>query len=994
MKSRIVSLERKEIKDFLVSDAYESLYRAMSRIELPTEQELLEYDKIMEKAKSEGVQPLVMAYLDKAKLNTPMVAFYGCNFLYHFRDYVDAKIDIEYFFNLLYAIWTFRDHKHSVLLKTVLDAVELLFRFALSEDMGKEQLIKTGNSLLSISIELEKEEAFEEALANLHTAASFTQFGEPINAVDICRRIVEVARKAGHNDLTPNFLQLAALLSQLSLKDETKRIEAFDAMEALLRYILAKKQNENFEFDKTDLKKIEELLQKNVYLTPLAPLFYFGLEFAELPTGLPDISSLYTSVSNDSIADWVTNVTANSLIIDVANKRFELLPKTKNIEVFWSNWSIEYRRMLHSVPHNQSLLREEFCNEILMDLKHELIHVYSLFGSVGTTLNIMRWLLVDLEILLFINHFKLTDESLSRDSTLVDSLLQSRLPVQLTKPDPISLSYAERSVAIESKVRFIEHIWMPWFEGIAVFGETVDDPELDNDLESLPSSVIKNLVEIKLSQKAKEPKGYSELVAEQIKKMEDLYTEALKTDGVYRLRTYLTKYHKKYLPGYLCVRSILSKWRKTYKKPIRGDQAFRLFLHATRFSRFDVLPDLSLPIEEFKKEALDIHLAWIRSFADIDEATLDHFFNLDSKHAQQFSSWSNGKFFLHGNDWSSEQEQEYSVNKASECLSSLTGEKAYPERIPGASPFLREIAHTIAKLTGEWTTKPSVLNEQTSKFVLSRYAILPIAKSYCPFWLLSQGPRLCCSIRTREKDKDHGNPSYNLVSFGISQEDFDFLKLRIIETGIQYLTVTRAVFLGGNEDETLPYRHFLVYQYEDWMHFESMGLFWQNEVSEKTQGYLRNRFRSNPLMNYREALNGINKPCASRTKQWILQNEWDNVEIEDEVMDLEAWANYVLTICNEVLDDKDISDITKISYELLKVVLKDERQAELLSEQGLGFIEECDPLYMDKFINFLFLSARLPEKENRTLAELNRVITESLGPIMQKTSDTFDIVSI
>src|SRR5258705_3996240 len=106
-------------------------------------------------------------------------------------------------------------------------------------------------------------------------------------------------------------------------------------------------------------------------------------------------------------------------------------------------------------------------------------------------------------------------------------------------------------------------------------------------------------------------------VKEYINLTEELYSKALKNNGKDKLRVYLTGYHKKYLPGYLCVRKILSKWRETYKnKIIRGDQASRLFLHLTRFSSFDdTLPDLSLSLDNFKKAVRDKHIEWLNSIS-------------------------------------------------------------------------------------------------------------------------------------------------------------------------------------------------------------------------------------------------------------------------------------------------------------------------------------------------------------------------------------------
>jgi hypothetical protein len=994
METQIIGTNPENLKIFLEFDGHESLLKAMTAIENIQEHELKIYDEWNAQAASTNIHVLLFIYNSGVQLNTRFAAFFTYAFLYHFFNYKKIKFDADSYFYLLKASWTDKQHPNAELLQLILDALETLFQFSMDEDDNGNAVVasRMGNLHYLVALELESLGEFESAIANNHTAITFMQLAQSDAAISMCFHIIELARKAGHQNLMPNLFQLAALLSNLSRIDKAKKIEVFDAAENLVRYILIKKQVENFDYIDDDLYKVETFLKENIFLQPLLPLFYLGLGLVEKGENDPDFAALYTGIWDASVEDWFSNIFqgSKSLIIEIANKRFELLPKSKKIEVFWSNWSIEYGRMLHSIPHNQSFLKEEYRNEILLDLKHELIHVYSLFGSVGTTLNIMRWLLIDLELLLFGSQYDINTEGAK---SIWENIMKSNLPVQLSNPDLITLSYAERSIAIECKIKSIEHIWAPWFEGIAVFGETTDDPALDKDFESSPSSVMHNLVEFNSQDENLKDKSPLDAVKDHVRKMENLYTEALKTEGVYKLMAYLTSHHKKYLPGYFCVRSILSSWRKTYDKPIRGDQAFRLLLHLTRFSRYDILPDLSLPPEAFKKATIQRFLNWVQSIAHMDKDVLKSFFDLDASQTSHFSSWMNGKLVIHNDDRDLQQAQQLQSEKAKECLSSLTGDRTDLDELEGANFVLTEIIKAIAEASKERIQKPGILNDKTAGYILSRYTILPLAVSESPFWLLSNNRSIACLIRTRVHDIEHGNPSYNLVSFKISQADFDFLKKRIQLTGRQYLRLTRAVFLGGATDTTLSHRHFFVYQYDDWMHVESAGLLWLTDVSEEIKGYLQDRFKFNPVVNYKEILNGPNNPCAQRTKAWIEQNDWESVELNNAFINGKPWSDHVSMLCNEVLSP-DVSDIDLVSLEILKFILKDQAKAEFLFHNGLSFFNKYDPQIIGQFIEFLFESGTLPQQTNPQLEELNRITNELFGSLLKKDKTTFDFTNI
>lgn len=981
--------------NYLVYDALHSLLKAITSVVQATEQDLKKYDEWAAEATHQGIAPLMVIFNKDINIDTAMASFFGGAFLYNFPDYWSKNFDSKPYFDYLYLVWNDRTHEDSILLTNILEATELLYNFAVQEDMSDQTLIRVGNALHTVAIGLEQTNKFTQALANLHTSVSFMQAGDLPGAIDRCKNVIELARKAGQHNLASNLFIYANLCNRVALEDPTREIDAFDATEQLLRYMLAQQQHNNIQPDDDLLAKVKQYLASNIHFKPLYPLFA-GLSNVELPPDMTDFSAVYKAIWDKTFVDWATQIfeSANYLMVQIANKRFELLPKSNNIEVFWNNWTINYGRMLQAIPHNESLPREECVNEILMDLKHELTHVYTLFGSVGTVLNMMRWLIVELEIQLFVNHYELSQ--VTEDAQIQwKNIMQSKEPVQLMRPDALGLAYAERSVAIEAKIRCIEQVWLPWYEGIAVFGETVDNPELDPEFESFPTTVLKNMVDLNAGKIAEEEgKSLLEVFDRHKKRMEAMYAKALNTEGVHRLHAYLTVYHKHYLPGYLVVRSVLSKWRNTSKRPIRGDEAFRLLLHITRFSGFEVLPDLGLPIDKFREQVVTKHLEWVSTVGNLDEKELIAFFDLDAKPNQPYSYWSKGKLVITERDDPAEKDEAALLQKARDCMSSLTGADRPVDGFEKADDTLKEIIKDIAEITVERANDKGMINKGSAAAMLTRYTILPIAQATCPFWLISDGNQLACKLRTKAMDKEHGTPSYNLVSFQIKPDDFEWLKKRIIETGVQYLTVTRAVLLGGFTDRTLANRHFLVYQYEDWMHVESMGMFWLSDVNETVQAAMETRFRSNVVFDYREAINGKNNPCSIRTKQWIENNDWQNVDLDGKVINLQPWADHVQNLSDEVLNKKDNSLVDEISFGLLKMIFKNEACAVSVLNGGLGFLNNHDPLLMEELISLLFRSALSPVPATPSIRKMDATVRQIFGPFIEQTNDNFDFIKL
>src|SRR5262249_40645225 len=153
----------------------------------------------------------------------------------------------------------------------------------------------------------------------------------------------------------------------------------------------------------------------------------------------------------------------------------------------------------------------------------------------------------------------------------------------------------------------------PWFEGVAVFGETAADPKTDPEVVSPVLSVVYNLWDTPLMdaeeiEKYKADRGTA--MSSRMTKAEDLYSQAFAKKAYYRLRAYFDNERDitKYWPGYFAVRAVIASWRETLGRRLSGAQAYRMLIHVTRYTEYsELLPDIRRPIDAFRDDAAGLH---------------------------------------------------------------------------------------------------------------------------------------------------------------------------------------------------------------------------------------------------------------------------------------------------------------------------------------------------------------------------------------------------
>jgi hypothetical protein len=995
MNPKIIDLKEDEMISFFIQDAKKSLLRVMNWVEKPSTVENAEYDRLLEAAIKENQHPFEYAAANGYSCNIRLAnAFLYDYFLVFWKS--KGKPPFQYgltAIKYIVEVWKEKNDSKTILFQKLIGTVRFLVILDDIENPTDEQARQMGEILFDFSTELENLGEFDLSVACFLPAAGLSLKADPEFAAKISNRLIDGAVKHKVDDISSYLMQHITPLERMAKIDSAKQILVYQALERLIWYLLIRLQAREEKLNDDLVDKIIFFLDTHLYCEGLKPLFFYGYKLAPAPDETLSLDNFYTVFSKKTMQNWSADLMKGThvLMAQLGDSRFNLLTREDNVLVHFNNWSVQHKKMLQAIPHSRSILKEESLHNILLDLKHEFIHVFSLFGSVGTCLNIMRWGLVEVEVDLLLKFFSVNKIPVSEREIAVMNFLKNKMPVQLTTPGWEELSLVERSVEIERKIQILENIWTPWFEGLAIWGEMVDDPTLDKIIESPPTTVLRNIVDFDVAGNGMNNREeVIEKVQQHVQMTERLYSTAINKNAAYKLRMYLTKYHKNYLPGYFCVRSIVSKWRQEFKKEsqnLRADQAFRILLHMTRFNNFEAIPDLSLPESEFYRSAIDKHVEWVESIRKVDCKELITF--LTEKDKFRSARWEKGKLKPMMTEDAALESSKIFLQKASEILRSLTGIKANINRVPLATDDLKEILKVAANQATTFGTDVNILNENNVHFLLSRNLIQPFAEVQCPFWLIQDGKIVCCHIRTREMDVDQGGPSYNLLAFVIPESESDYLKTMVSMTGDNYLTLYRVVVLGGSESDG---DHFYVFKYREWLHIQKAGVILPEPVGQNVVSHLTEWFNPTPGIQFQEAINAEPHPCIQRTKTYLDIGGWDRYRNDDTSINLQSWSDYVRSKCNSILENKG-EELAEVSKILLKTSFGNDRLVDALWENGINTIGNHDGLMTGRFINFLQNSAWGPLPDNQDIQELNAFLNEINLPIVQKNEGYWDITN-
>lgn len=987
---------------FAVAEARISATRTLLRVDTQNPDALSTFDDLAAKATAQSGDPLLIALDEDISISTPAAARFVLSILDNWNCESIASFDL--FEARLRAAWhperTASGEFEAKLLDYTLAGLRALVVVAETDTIVPDSLVQAANNFTGLALELEKREDFATAFACALSATNLGTAVAPVHAEASSSFALSIARRIETEDTVAQLAtNHAHLVAQIAEKDHSRRLDAFEAFENALWQLPS-----DHDARQSMAAVIQAWLTQEEYLRPLRPLLFLLFSPEErvgVPLELNDMVVELSPVSAHSLQEWVNRIQSiRDIYIEIENSRLDLTPQATRLgpHAVWSTWRVEHPQLLRAAPHGESILKEKFRDDILLSINHEVTHVYSMFGSIGFALVAMRWALLELELDLWTHIIQVSGQETS------EGFIEAPAPLQEAKfPQPaasiVALAQAEQSVEVERKIQVLENTWQPWFEGIAVFGESGADPQMDPEWESPVESVIYNLWDRYQYARVQES-GLSidKVYAQDRTYSEALYGRAIQEVGAPRLNTYLVRNPRNYFPGYLAVRSVVSAWRSRLGKSIRGDEAFRMLLHMTRYSGFEAIPDLGLPLETFREAAVAKHMEWLRSIAAVSQEDLNSFLGRDTMWSGPNSKlrWVDGHLVEETAEIDEEEEQRSRqdiIDLVAQALSSLRGHRADAARVVGADPLCyRLIEHMAESIDLNGHSEPWLITSDNVPDLFHRLTVLPLGQAECPFWLLEQGRYLACLIRTREEDPQHGKPSYDLVLLPLEESKYSSLREQVLRKGTRRMTVTRIADLKQGLENRLPGMNLMVFQYGDWMHMQPRGvLFGSDDVETSLQEAVEDRLSPSPGVALQERLTGKEHPLSRRTAQWLEAEEWSSVDIgEGTSVDFDPWASRVRSVCDEVLSNSP-EDVHTISRLLLEFVLGDPTKAARM-EEGISTLYYEEPDTALKFISFLDKSARQPLEDSPDLEVMDQTVREILVPLMERTPNGWDMV--
>lgn len=802
-----------------------------------------------------------------------------------------------------------------------------------------------------------------EAAEHCKAAASFaSQRGflkAAIEALDAAASLCFHANLPSHYELSAEALRLArqdpdpdcdqvarlALRHAVSVYESAKHhrttwIEALDSFEDVLRNLPAGK----------DAQK--ECLAGIIAAARTKELHALRAWIAMMVTDAPqeiadNIKGLHVYVPlvfEDSPQAFMIHLHEMAKIVQIAEDlRVKMLGEIVDhkARADWATWSLRHDAFRSAIPHGNSFLREQDLQQLILVLNHELTHVLSMSSDVGWAIIAMRAALTEVELELW-GHGVRGDVA-----AVIAGIKQGLAP--LDGNDVMKLALVERELELMLKLRVLQDVWAPWFEGIAIAAEAsnpIDDPEVFHPALQALIGMIDGAVK---PEEQDTEATIAAKTADYFHQIEKLYGEAVATQGPARQRSYLTPPDAmNYLPGIITVRSVVAGWRKTLGIPLAGTLASRILLHVTRFGTKEFVPDLSLQLDDFRKHAMLLHLNWIRWVAGLRSDQLEAVLDINGeKNPGMLARWRDGELFTFSRDDDTEIETELDIQLqklALQAYTSLASPNSPTERVSGANEECRAVLMVVGDILAKKKPHANLVrffNDHYQRILRA----LPVGAVDVPFWLLPHAKGFYVMIRTTEKHREHGGSDYNgMLRFGLLPPEFSALEDEVRRLQHSRMRITRFIDLmtGGVIEGRGFGRNVLVFEYGEWKYMLPAGLLIGSEsIDDSLRSDIEARLHSSTLaeLDMRFLSNGAAN--AQRARAWLDGiDEWR--WSDGERISIEAWADHVRALADELEHPTIRSAREAVGAELLRFVLGSDMPAEQAMKEGLRPLRSDD----------------------------------------------------
>lgn len=548
------------------------------------------------------------------------------------------------------------------------------------------------------------------------------------------------------------------------------------------------------------------LIGQRGYLATLEPFIMFVCcpdSTAELSTEVQSLVRAHLvpewQAGGPTIFEGLTNIRETVFWVEDARRLLVDRDLQGYEHADWESWSFTWSAYPVAVPIGRAIPQAlDFLDHLLV-LRHETTHVATMRGYLGLSLLALRSAFVDACLDLSMVSFRLDVQPTT--CTIIPDLEGA---------DVRLLAMAERALEISLKTVALQESWSPFLEGVAVYGELHANAATTEALTNIDLVILNFLAD------TVDTTGMNleETFLAQDENANRWLGRAQSEVGALRLRQYLGAHGAKYLPGYLAVRALVSRWRETLGE-LSPTDAFRMLLHAATYISDEGVPDLGLSCDDFGREAPKAMLATLRSLA----RALPEDLKRVRDGAGTPSRWVRGRLVTESLA-SEEDQQAHYLTLLQTALKTLVGSSADAHRIDGASASCQAVARDIAYEMTKINLSGTAVKDLW-KFHLRGSSVLPIATTTSPFWLDYDHSLLGIIIRT--VDRGPGLPGGYQARF-LRVGDFDDLVQQVRLHPEQRMRVMRAADMTATEGTGRgPGHQVLVFSLGTWVRVEHLG---------------------------------------------------------------------------------------------------------------------------------------------------------------------------
>jgi hypothetical protein len=774
----------------------------------------------------------------------------------------------------------------------------------------------------------------------------------------------------------------ADVLARRCAREAELAVPAFDAAESVLRHA-----GDVPEVRDEILPLLADGINAAPVLAGIRPLFQAASRSAAadspIEKALRLLASARWTVAWEEVGELAEFISQLAIHLENARRELEPRPDAQAAETRWATWAFEYPPFQRAVPHGASLQRETGLQEVFLTVAHETIHVLSMGSALGRAVVALRLALLEIEFRLWTFMGPADPEG-----------FRSAGVAPLVDGEITALAQAEQALEISRKLQILQDVWGPWLEGVAMFGELAATSP-DDPWASLVTQVLANLMEEETVLETAERRGMrpSEVIADRQAHADQIYEAAGRHQAESRLRELLADYPTKYLAGYFTVRSVVSRWRRTYGSGLSAQMAFRVLLHLTRFGTAETVPDLALSPDAFRERALAGLRDWVDQLGSVTRNDLDHF-RQPPEGFEVPLQWRGGRLAAApaaGADLYRATLEDLTSSR-DRALLTLTEPLADLDRVSDAGDETRELLEAAAQalsLQRFSLTDPDA-DPGLIERMLGRTAVMPIGRVRSPFWLVQPSSWLVVLLRTT--DPPQGEPLHQLVASQLSDQEAAELEREMQVRRDSRMTVARVADIA--DPQVSPeFRgagiNYLVFAYGDWVHVEPRGVAFgsTSAIPETLVTQARERIQPDAILDFESDLTSEGRAGAQRTRQWL--ENVDRWTAEGQEYEAGRWAAHVQKLADEVLDRTSHLENELASTGLLSMMVG-EAKAPVLVERGLEVLRPMDARWIGEVARVFAASSRGPVTSS-FLDDHAVEVNECLGPVFIRDAQGWDV---